>query len=150
MLWRWLWLALVLLAGGFPTAGAEARIIKVLPHLLDANGRAALSPSLYERDAYQAHLRQNRDEISSLRFDVQYKSRIKDPLVLRIEIRGSKMDLGQSRTFETDVEPRRWFSSWGRLRLSKQVYEEIGTIVAWRASLRHNGEEIAELESFLW
>src|SRR5437899_2397501 len=33
---------------------ATGRIIKVLPHLLDLQGHHALSPSLYDRDAYQA------------------------------------------------------------------------------------------------
>jgi hypothetical protein len=30
---------------------AEGRVIKVLPHLFDSQGRHSLSPSLYERDA---------------------------------------------------------------------------------------------------
>ena len=36
-----------------------ARVIKVLHHLIDAKGRNALAPSLFERDAYQIHLREN-------------------------------------------------------------------------------------------
>ena len=49
---------------------AEGKIIKVLPHLLDKKGRHTLSPSLYERDAYQAKLRTHPEDISALRFDV--------------------------------------------------------------------------------
>ena len=33
---------------------AASKISKVLPHLLDKQGRHTLSPSLLERDAYQA------------------------------------------------------------------------------------------------
>jgi hypothetical protein len=131
-------------------SAAEARILKVLPHLLDAQGRNALAPSLYERDAYQAQLRSNPENISALRFDVQYKSRSKELLVLRIELRGSKMPIGQSRIFETDLQPRRFLSSWGELRLNKELYEEIGPILAWRATLRRNGAELAEQQSLLW
>ena len=132
------------------TRAAEARILKVLPHLLDARGRNTLAPSLYERDAYQALLRSNPDLISALRFDVQYKSDSRQPLVFRLEIRGTKMPRSQIRTFETDLQPRRFFSSWGQLHLNKQIYEEIGPILAWRATLRRDGAILAVQESFLW
>ncbi len=46
-------LLFVLATLAFPAAGAaSARIAKVLPQLLDLEGRHALSPSLYDRDAY--------------------------------------------------------------------------------------------------
>ena len=35
-------------------AAATGSVIKVLPQFLDLKGRTALSPSLYDRDAYQA------------------------------------------------------------------------------------------------
>jgi hypothetical protein len=147
---RRLMLVCLLLVSTAAARAAETRIIKVLPHLLDARGRNALAPSLFERDAYQVYLRQNPEEISALRFDVQYKARVKAPMVLRLELRGSKMGIGQSRTFETDVSPRRVFSSWGALHLNRKTYEEIGNIVAWRATLWQNGEQVAEQQSFLW
>lgn len=128
----------------------DARIIKVLPHLLDAKGRNALSPSLFERDAYQLHLRQHPQEVSALRFDVQYKAPAGKPLALRLELRGAKMPAGKSRIFETDIVPRRFFASWGELHLDKKLYEEIGQIQAWRATLRDGETELAELKSFLW
>ena len=132
------------------SGAAEARIVKVLPHLLDAQGRNSLAPSLYERDAYQAHLRATPELVSALRFDVQYKSDTREPIVLRIELRGSKMPLGRIRVFETDLQPRRFFSSWGHLHLDKELYDEIGPIIAWRATLRRDGFVLADLESFLW
>jgi hypothetical protein len=150
MIWRLLLLAALVAANSAPLRAAEARILKVLPHLLDAKGRNALAPSLFERDAYQAYLRQNPAEISALRFDVQYKAPAGKPLVLRIELRGAKMAIGQSRVFETDIEPRRLFSSWGELHLGKKLYDEIGQIQAWRATLRDGDLELAELTSFLW
>ena len=55
-----LWLTLVCWFAAVLTAGASTgRVFKVLPHFLDTNGVHTLSPSLYERDAYQAHLRQH-------------------------------------------------------------------------------------------
>ena len=47
-------LALFTVAAG---SGGSGRILKVLPHLLDGKGHHTLSPSLLERDAYQAELR---------------------------------------------------------------------------------------------
>ena len=51
---------------------AASRISKVLPHLLDKQGLHTLSPSLLERDAYQAQLRSNPDQCSGIRFDVKW------------------------------------------------------------------------------
>jgi hypothetical protein len=131
--------------------GGEARIIKVLPQLLDLQGRNALSPSLFDRDAYQQKLLQNPEAVSALRFEVQYKTReIKGPLRLRIEMRGSKTALGQRHTFETDVKPGGFFSKWGRLELDRATSDKLGSLIAWRASLLQDGEVIATRESFLW
>ena len=49
-----LWLAVLPVFADGPVKG---RIVKTLPLLLDLKGQTALSPSLYDRDAYQAHLR---------------------------------------------------------------------------------------------
>src|SRR5258705_13546151 len=56
-------------------SAATGRIIKVLPHFLDLKGRHSLSPSLYDRDAYQARLRDHREERSGMRFDIEWKSK---------------------------------------------------------------------------
>src|SRR2546427_7188198 len=68
--------------------GAPAKIIKVLPLFLDLEGRQSLSPSLYDRDAYQAKLRREPKERSALRFDVQWRSKETTQLKLRAEMRG--------------------------------------------------------------
>ena len=68
---RWLKLLplLIFFSGLTPESeAASAKIIKVLPHLLDRDGRHTLSPSLYERDAYQAILRAHPIQRSALRF----------------------------------------------------------------------------------
>lgn len=136
----------------FSTAFAgEARIIKVLPQLLDKQGRSALSPSLFERDAYQFKLRQNPSEISALRFEIQYKAKgLEGPLLLRLDIRGSKSQMGKHYVFEAPAKKTGWFSSWGRVDLNPAAREEVGEVVAWRASLVQNGVVVATQESFLW
>ena len=58
-----------------PAVAATGRVIKVLPHFLDLKGRHSLSPSLYDRDAYQAQLRQHPEQRSALRFDVHWKAK---------------------------------------------------------------------------
>ena len=142
--------ALCLLNATMLFAG-EARIIKVLPQLLDQQGRNAINPSLFDRDAYQMYLRENPSFISAVRFEVQYKTRgFESPLRLRLEVRGSKTAIGQRHIFETDVKPGGLYSKWGRIQLDRTVSDQIGTVVAWRASLLQDGIIIAEQESFLW
>ena len=62
------------LAAAFAADAATGRVIKVLPLFLDAQGRDAVSPSLFDRDAYQVYLRQHTNEISAIRFDVLWKA----------------------------------------------------------------------------
>src|ERR1039457_4935033 len=71
-------------------AAKSGRVVKVLPLFLDLQGHDAKSPSLFDRDAYQAFLRQHTNEISAIRFDVLWKaSNLKDAkLKLRAELRG--------------------------------------------------------------
>jgi len=68
-------LSLGLLAGLFPAAAATGKVIKVLPQFLDQKGRAAKSPSLFDRDAYQAWLRDHPKERSGIRYAVQWRAR---------------------------------------------------------------------------
>ena len=145
------WILLLCLLASASVSAGEARIIKVLPHLIDAQGRNSLSPSLFERDAYQLHLRDHPEEVAGLRFDVQLKAkRSSEPLKLRLEIRGSNLGMAEVRTFETSVEPKRWFSTWAGIILGPKVQEEIGSVIAWRATLWDGTEMVAELDSFLW
>jgi hypothetical protein len=148
------WTIWLVLCTGLATAleAGPARIIKVLPHYLDLKGRQALSPSLYERDAYQAFLREHPEQRSGLEFDVNWKANLsrKERLVLRLEIRTSERDLLQPLVLEENVRPRRYFSRWTALRLSPEVYATFGKMIAWRATLWRGEELLAEQKSFLW
>src|ERR1017187_5324807 len=78
------------LSATFASDAASGRVVKVLPLLLDLQGRDPVWPSLYDRDAYQVYLRQHTNEISAIRFDVLWKvSNAKGAkLKLRVELRG--------------------------------------------------------------
>src|SRR5665213_1793585 len=67
----------------------EGSVVKVLPQLLDQHGRHALSPSLYERDAYQMRLRKDPKLRGGARLAVQWKAKHVDwtKLKLRAEMR---------------------------------------------------------------
>ena len=120
--------ALLLLGSLLATFASDAvsgRVVKVLPLLLDLKGRDAVSPSLFDRDAYQAHLRQHTNEISAVRFDVLWKASNAGSakLKLRVELRGvGPGGLPRQMTLEQSVTPgffRRDFAGFGRRGLQK-------------------------------
>jgi len=61
----------ILMAGSLSASAATGKILKVLPQFLDTKGRNSLSPSLYERDAYQVVLREHPERRSAMRFYVE-------------------------------------------------------------------------------
>lgn len=151
--WKLLLLLLLLLAVSCLSVQAEsAKILKVLPQHLDLKGRHSLSPSLFERDAYQAFLRQTPDQRSGLRFDVQWKAkgRPAGELVLRLELRTSQSHLKEPLIVEHKVEPKKWFTTWSALQVSGEPFQSMGELIAWRVSLRAGGQVVAEQKSFLW
>src|SRR5579864_480172 len=106
---RALWI-LLLLSGLFVTAHAadpvSGRVIKVLPFFLDQQGHIATSPSLYDRDAYQAELREHTNLVSGLRYDVLWSAKNADgtKLKLRVELRGvDAKNQPKFKTLETEV-----------------------------------------------
>lgn len=134
-------------------SAATGRIIKVLPQYLDTAGRHALSPSLFERDAYQALLQQHAELRGGLRFAVQWKAKAKSAraLKLRVEIRGvtpenALCDL----VLEQTVKRKRWFSQWSYLSIQGEKYKRIGEVRAWRVTLWYDDTLLAEQRSFLW
>lgn len=129
---------------------AETRIIKVLPHYLDAKGRNSLSPSLYERDAYQVYLRDHPEQRSALRFDVQWKGKAKSELKIKIEIRTSQGESIQQISKEAAVRKTGWFSNWAAVKWEGEDYNKIGQVLAWRATLWDVEKQLAEKKSFLW
>jgi hypothetical protein len=139
-----------MLPGSLPAAAPSGRIAKVLVHYLDTAGRHTLSPSLYERDAYQAYLREHPDKIDNARFDVSWsvQPRSLTNVVLRLEARGSKDP--RVLKLETPLSRRPWYNPWSSVTLDPKVFREIGEIVAWRATLWQGETLLAEQKSFLW
>ncbi len=135
------------------TPVASGKVKKVLPHFLDLKGRHAVSPSLYDRDAYQLELRKNPEKRSGIRFDVLWKGQgaVKEaPGVVRVELRGTaKGDLPTEKKLEMAVRLTGG-SQWTKLTLAGVDYKQFGEITAWRVTIWAGGEMIGEQKSFLW
>lgn len=162
-------LMILLLLGSLPAASAAdamtgasraeavppakaGRVVKVLPLFLDLKGRAATSPSLFDRDAYQAYLRQHTNEISAVRFDVLWSVSHADKaeLKLRLELRGIGPDsLPRQTSLEQSVTPH-FFRHWTSLTLGGDDLKKFGSVTSWRATLWSGDQMIAEQKSFLW
>src|SRR5215467_10587609 len=130
------WIIIVfLLAIVSESFGATGRVIKVLPHFLDLKGRASLSPSLYDRDAYQVVLRDHPERRSGMRFDMQWRTKgaVWSDLKLRVELRGvAQGESAKQMVLERDLESGGWFSHWTSMTLVGQEYKSIGEVTAWR------------------
>jgi len=133
-----------------PLMGAEAKIYKVLPTFIDKEGRHSLSPSLYERDAYQAQLRKHPEQRAGLRFDVHWKAHGSSALKLRIDIRGTKDNEPTNFSAETPVKPPRLFGKWSAVMVRGDDYGRIGELRSWQATLLDGEQVIADQKSFLW
>jgi hypothetical protein len=151
-----LWLGIGLLVGFPAEAGANAsktaRLIKVLPHYLDKEGRHTINPSLFDRDAYQYELRQDPELRSGLRFDVQWRTWSRSPgaLTIKLELRGSKAPAPSPVVVSVPVTRRSGYSQWDRLPLGPEDYARLGELMAWRVTLWRGDELLAEQKSFLW
>ena len=133
-----------------PACAASAKIKKVLWFYLDEEGRQSLSPSLFDRDAYQAVLRADPAKRSSLRFDVQWSAPPGANLILRVEMRGSIGPTNTTATIQGRVKKSGPFSRWTKLKLPSEDYRKLGELVAWRATLHQGDLQVAEHKSFLW
>ena len=132
---------------------ASGRVVKVLPQFLDLKGRHALSPSLYDRDAYQVVLRDHPGQRSGMRFAVQWKARghAIAPVKLRVELRGvSNGNLPPHTTLEKEIHTGGWFNHWESLTLTGDAYQKFGNVTAWRVSLWEGDKLLSEQKSFLW
>jgi hypothetical protein len=131
---------------------ADGKLLKVLPLLLDKKGRHALSPSLFERDAYQAQLRKHIDLVSGVRFDIQWKVKGAAPgdLTLRLEVRASKQP--GAKPVLREVPLKQSWSGWGwsSIEFKDQEFADLGEILAWHASILESGQTLGEISSFLW
>lgn len=145
----WLAGAGVVLAAG---DGVSGRIVKVLPHFLDQQGRHALSPSLYERDAYQAVLRAHPEKRSGIRYDIEWKAkhaRAAD-LRLRLELVTASTSKDAPVVIETPVKAKSGWGRWTKIKLDGDAYRKTGEVMAWRVQLLDAGRAIAAQQSFLW
>lgn len=149
-----LWLlAFFCIAQALQLHAATARVIKVLPLYLDLKGREALSPSLYDRDAYQALLRELPEKRSGLRFAVQWKTKgaAWEPLVLRVEARGVvERGVPKTMTLEKPVMPTSWLGHWSSIVIGGEDYKRFGEVTAWRVTIWEGSKLRGEQKSFLW
>ncbi len=142
-------IALLLLA--WPARAADQRVIKVLPHLLDKDGAHTVSPSLFDRDAYQSWLKKNPDHQTGVRYDIHWRSAKPGKFELKLELLG-RVEKGQikRRTVEGKVSVQRSKSQWTALSLTGEDFKQFGPIVAWRVSLWQGDQLVAKHQSFLW
>lgn len=142
----------LLLAAPLAASAATGKVVKVLPHFLDLKGRHSLTPSLYDRDAYQAQLRRNPEQRSGLRFDVQWRAYdVQDKLKLKVELRGTaKGDFPGSTTLKSEIPPGHKNSRWTSLTLAGEDYKKFGEVTAWRVTLWDGEQLVGEQKSFLW
>lgn len=140
---------LVCLATGASAATGE--IVKVLPHYLDQKGRHTLSPSLFERDAYQSKLRRSPELVSALRFDINWRSAetAAAGLKLRVEIRGAQAGAAPVAVEETVTAPGR-LARWTGVKVSKEQLDQLGGVSSWRVTLWAGDQLLGETRSFLW
>jgi hypothetical protein len=139
-------------ASGFSTLAANGRVAKVLPQFLDRQGRHALSPSLFDRDAYQDQLRKNPEQRSALRFDVLWRVRGTgtEKLRLRVELRGvARGNLPSQKSLEQSLNPAA-FSRWTSVTFGGEEYRQFGEVTAWRVTLWADDQLLGEQKSFLW
>ena len=151
----WLWLAVLgLVMPVCGLQGATGRIIKVLPEFLDLKGHNSLAPSLYERDVYQAMLRDHPERRSGLRFYIQWKTKgaVWEPLTMRVEVRGiAEGNLPKQLVLEKRIEnPGGSFSHWSEVTLTSEDYKKVGSVTAWRVTLWEGKELLGQQQSFLW
>lgn len=144
-------LALVLLPA-CSTGRSGGNITKVLPHWLDKQGRHALSASLFERDAYQAHLRAHPEERGALRYDVHWRaSRKGEPAYrLQLELRTTGRSMDHPILQSADVEDPPPWGRWSELPVAVGILRDAGDPVAWRVTLWDGTELLDEERSFLW
>lgn len=151
---RWFFILLAALLWLAPDMEAgEGKVVKVLSQLLDKQGHFALSPSLYERDAYQFRLRKSLALRGGARLVVQWKAKKADwsRLTLRAEIRSLLGDSLHTVTLEqAAVKNGGLLGNWSEFRIEGADYKNFGDIVAWRVTLLEAGQPLGQLESFLW
>ena len=134
------------------TSPPTGRIIKVLPLLMNKKSQVAPSPSLFDRDAYQAYLLKQTNEVSGIRFDICWKAHNASGLQLKLRLEARGVGAGGLPTqtvLEQTVTPK-FFRHWISLTLAGRDYKKFGALAAWRATLWNGSQLIGEQQSFLW
>ena len=146
-------LVLLMLLCGLPSGAAETRILKVLPLYLDSEGRHALSPSLFERDAYQDKLRRRPELQAGLKLEVQFQAAAPSSstnLQLKVELRTNQAGKPVETPLTAAVQPTGLVARWQSLRIDGEKFKTLGSLLAWRATLWDGDRQVAEAKSFLW
>jgi hypothetical protein len=136
-----------------PNAEPPHQILKVLPHWLDQQGRHTLSPSLFERDAYQQHLSLHRDEVSTMRFDVNWRLATRDltGCTLHLEARVGRDDAIETIEHEVPLQlPSLRRQGWTGIQIPEGSWDPESNLMAWRVTLRQESTILATRTSFLW
>ena len=143
-------LGIIVLAGN--ANAVSGKIVKVLPHFLDQQGKHTKSPSLFDRDAYQTYLREHPEKRSGVRYDIQWKAKDQQSeLKLRVELRGvAEGKLPKEKTLESTVKAPSGWSRWTNLSIKDEDYKELGEVTAWRVTLWDGDTLVDEQTSFLW
>lgn len=134
----------------FSAVAEDVKILKVLPHYLDLNGKHAVSPSLFDRDAYQAFLMKNPEKCSGLRFDINWRAFKTQNLVIKIEMRGSADNGAKVYTVEKPLKKETFWGNWTTVYYTGENFKQLGKLLAWRVTLWRNGDILSEQKSFLW
>jgi hypothetical protein len=135
-----------------PGAAAEGKVIKTLPQALDGKGLFALSPSLYERDAYQEYLRKHPLRRAGVILAVQWKARNVDwtKVKLRAEMRGVFGNVFNTTVLEIPLKKHRFHTGWAQFTIEGEDYKKFGELVAWRVTLLEGDKELGGQQSFMW
>ena len=132
---------------------SNSRVLKVLPHYLDSKGLHTVSPSLFERDAYQAHLKDHPELVSTMRFDVHCRMDLPDlsDMKVRVEARFGKGNSIDTMETSAPIKRPRWGKrSWTRVTLDQEAFDAQARLIAWRVTLWQGDTLLASQTSFLW
>lgn len=130
----------------------EASIVKVLPHLLDLRGRASLAPGLFQRDAYQGQLRKDPNQVSGMRFNIQWRAKgvPTKELVLKVWLKTSGRSPNDPLELTAPVDGNRRWGRWSAVPYDGKLFTDHGQVLAWKVELRRGETPLATQTSFLW
>jgi hypothetical protein len=143
---------LLSLTSGALLGADKASIVKVLPHLLDLQGKASLAPGLFQRDAYQGQLRKDPKRVSGMRFNVQWKAKgiPADELMLKVWLKTSGRSPNDPLQLTAPIRGNRKLGRWSSVYYDGKLFTDNGQVLAWKVELLHGETSLATQTSFLW